>query len=46
MAWNSIFPVCRSRKTGRFARKGKCKAYRRSKVRRRPRNKKGQFILL
>jgi hypothetical protein len=30
--WKSKKTVCRSRKSGRFASRGKCKAYKRSKV--------------
>lgn len=32
--WKSKKTVCRSRKSGKFARKGKCKAYKKQRVRR------------
>lgn len=32
-SWKGKFFVCRSSKSGKFAKKGKCKAYKRTKVR-------------
>lgn len=31
--WKNKHTVCRSRRTGRFVRKGKCKAFRRQRIR-------------
>lgn len=45
MSWMKLYPACRSSKSGRFAAKGKCKAYKKTKVRRAPKTKKGQFQL-
>lgn len=43
--WKTFFSVCRSKKTGRFSTKGRCRAFKRSKLRRAPRTKAGQFKL-
>lgn len=45
MSWMKFYTRCRSTKTGRFARKGACKAYKKTKVRRAPKAKGGQFQL-
>lgn len=38
--------VCRSRRSGRFAQKAKCRAFTRSKVTIRKTDKRGQFLLI
>ena len=43
--WQTVLCACRSKKSGKFANKGKCKAFKRTKIRRAPRSKGGQFRL-
>jgi len=31
--WKTVIEACRSRKSGRFSKKGKCKAYKKTKLR-------------
>jgi len=33
--WKTVIEACRSRKSGRFSKKGKCRAFKRAKIRRR-----------
>jgi hypothetical protein len=45
MSWMKFYSACRSAKSGRFAKKGKCQAFKKTKVRKAPKSKKGQFQL-